>query len=166
MGPFNDARIKYVLVLVDYLSKWTELESVTDIYTDSVINIYLREGLPENIVTDNGVQFTSHKMKDFLIKHNIKHSKSALYHPQGNGLVERMNRTIKEGIQIAKLEEKYAILATKERLLAYHTTRDSITDRTPFELMRGRLGRTNMTRTCCYYDIYIIILKFSVGISK
>ena len=50
--------------------------------------------LPEFLVTDNGVQLTSHKMKEFLKGNGITHLHASLYHPQTNGLVERMNRTV------------------------------------------------------------------------
>ena len=100
----------------------------------------MREGYPYHIVTDNGVQFTSHKMKDYFAEHRIEHSTTALYHPPGNELVERMNRTIKEGIQLATPQHKDLVLATKERLFVYHTTPHSMTEKTPFELMHGRVA--------------------------
>ena len=103
-------------------------------------SVFVREGYPNHIVTDNGVQFTSHKIKDYFAERGIKHSTTALYHPQGNGLVERINRTIKEGIQLATLQHKDPVLATKERLFVYHTTPHSMTEKTPFELMRGRVA--------------------------
>ena len=59
-----------------------------------------------------------------------------------------MNRTIKEGIQIANLQGKDPTTVTKERLLIYHTTPNTITNKTPFELMRGRPGRTKLYTSC------------------
>ena len=55
-----------------------------------------------------------------------------------------MNRTVKEGIQIGKLEGKSPVLATRERLSAYHTTRNTTTGKTPFQLMRGICARTKL----------------------
>ena len=52
-----------------------------------------------------------------------------------------MNRTVKEGIQIGKLEGK-SVLATRERLSAYHTTPNTTTGKT--RLMRGRCARTKL----------------------
>ena len=51
-------------------------------------NVFAREGLPEFLVTDNGVQLTSHKMKEFLKGNGITHLLASLYHPQTNCLVE------------------------------------------------------------------------------
>ena len=121
MGPFKTMIRKYATVLADYFSKWCEVEFVTDITTSCVIkflqNVSMHEGYPNHIVTDYGVQFTSHEVKD----RGILHSASVLYHPQANGLVERMNHTIKEGIQLATLQHKDPVLATKERLFVYHS---------------------------------------------
>ena len=90
MGPFKTMNGKYVIVLVDYFSKWCEVEFFQ--------SVFVREGYPNHIVIDNGIQFTSHEIKDYFTEHGIEHSTTALYHPQGNGLVERMNRTIEEDL--------------------------------------------------------------------
>ena len=55
-----------------------------------------------------------------------------------------MNRTVNEGIQIGKLEGTSPVLATRERLSAYHTTPNTTTGNTPFQLMRGRCARTKL----------------------
>ena len=148
MGPFNDPKHKFVIVLADYCSKWCEVAFETEVTTDKMIhfldNVFAREGLPEFLVTDNGVQLTSHKIKEFLKGNGITHLLASLYHPQINGLVERMNRTVKEGVQIGKLEGKSPVLATRERLSAYHTTPNTTTGKTPFQLMRGRCAKTKL----------------------
>ena len=83
-------------------------------------------------------------MKDYFTERGIEHSTTALYHPQGNGLVERINPTIKEGIQLATLQHKDPVQSTKERLFVYHTAPHSMTEKTPFELMRGRVAKTKL----------------------
>ena len=70
MGPFKTMNGKYALVLIDYFSKWCKVEFVTDITTSPVIkfrhNVFVLEGYPNHSVTGNGVQFTSHKIKDYF----------------------------------------------------------------------------------------------------
>ena len=61
-------------------------------------NVFAREGLPAFLVIDNVVQLTSHRMKEFLKENGITHLHASLNHPQTNSLVERINRTVKEGI--------------------------------------------------------------------
>ena len=153
MGPFDDPKYKFVMVLVDYYSKWCEVEFAKEVTTDKMIqfldNVFAREGTPESLVTDNGVQLVSHKMKDFLDSNGITHLLASLYHPQAqtNELVERMNRTVKEGIQVGKLEGKTPVRATRDRLRAFHATPNGLTGKTPFELMRGRRGKTKLQIT-------------------
>ena len=106
--------------------------------------MFAREELPEFLVTDNGAQLTSHKTKDFLKGNGITHLLASLYHLQTNGLVERMNRSVKEGIQMGKIEGKYPVLAIRERLSAYHTTPNTTTGNAHFMLMRGRCARTKL----------------------
>ena len=57
MGPFNDPKHKFVIVLVDYYSKWCEVAFETEVTTDKMIQfldtVFAREGLPECFVTDS-----------------------------------------------------------------------------------------------------------------
>ncbi|KFD54723.1 hypothetical protein M513_04423, partial [Trichuris suis] len=57
--------------------------------------IFNREGLPREIVSENGVQFISNEFKQFLNDHAIRHCRTSLYYPQANGEVERFNRVLK-----------------------------------------------------------------------
>ena len=96
-------------------------------------SVFVREGYPNHIVMDNSVQFTSHER-----------GIEPLYHPQANGLVKRMNCTIKEGFQVATLQHKDPVQATKERLFVYHTTPHSMIEKTPIELTHGRDAKTKL----------------------
>ena len=77
---------RYAIVLVDYFSKWCEVEFVMDITTIRVIkflhNVFVHEGYPNHIVMDNGVPFTSHVYLSYFVEGGIGHSTSALCHPQ------------------------------------------------------------------------------------
>ena len=53
---------------------------VTDKMIQFLDNVFARDGLPEFLVTDNGVQLTSHKMKEFLEGNGITHLLASLYH--------------------------------------------------------------------------------------
>ena len=86
MGPFNTVNKKYATVLADYFSKGCEVEFVTDSTTSRVIkflqSVFVCEDFPNHIVTDNGVQFTSHKMNHYFTERGIEYSTTALYHPK------------------------------------------------------------------------------------
>ncbi|XP_069095359.1 gypsy retrotransposon integrase-like protein 1 [Pleurodeles waltl] len=106
-GPFTllESDMRYLIVVTDYYSKWIHWEFLSNVSTETVIEflrkIFAIEGLPRILVSDNGTQLTSQKMCEFLECHGIRQEKSPLYNPSSNGQVERMNRFMKEGIQLA-----------------------------------------------------------------
>lgn len=109
MGPLNCSvwARKFINVLVDYYSHWIVVKVVNRITTQDMIDFlsdtFMLVGIPSSIVNDNGVQFTSERMKDYLSKLPIVHLKTALHCPKANRLVERVNRMIKECIQSAQI---------------------------------------------------------------
>ncbi|XP_057808690.1 uncharacterized protein LOC131023162 [Salvia miltiorrhiza] len=94
----------FLIVAVDYFSKWVEAEAVSKIDEGTVErfiwrNICCRYGVPRIIVSDNGTQFTGQKIADFCDRMDIMQHFVSLAHPQANGQVELANRTICEGIK-------------------------------------------------------------------
>ena len=139
------AHARYLLVLIDLHSKWPEVRAVTHV-TSSTVNLFLsdvfaRWGLPEEIITDNGRQFVSREFEEFLSQLGIAHCKTALYHPQANGAVERFNRVLKEGIRAGKSEGKSFDTILRSTLANYRSTVHSTTGTSPAELISGRKMR-------------------------
>jgi transposase InsO family protein len=54
--------------------------------------------VPNNIITDNGTQFTTREFKDFCVDSGIKINYASVSHPQSNGQVERSNNMILQGL--------------------------------------------------------------------
>ena len=104
-GPFIVALSsqKYVITLIDYTSKYVFLDTCTDITSATIMHwldtVFCEAGLPQQLISDNGRQFTSDSFKSYLANRDITHIRTTPYHPQANGLVERFNRTLKCGIQ-------------------------------------------------------------------
>ncbi|XP_078533910.1 gypsy retrotransposon integrase-like protein 1 [Lissotriton helveticus] len=144
LGPFHvlPNTSKYFLVLVDHLSRWVEVEPINIPNSKNVIDclsrIFLREGCPEEILTDNGVQFISKEMSVFLNNCCIKHTRTPLYHPQSNGKTERFNRVIVECVQAAFRSNNCIFQAVKDLIWSYRISPHVATGFSPFELMRGR----------------------------
>ncbi|PIK53283.1 hypothetical protein BSL78_09811 [Apostichopus japonicus] len=103
---------RFAITLIDYKSKWPEVVFTDTVTSSTVIEFLLtvfgREERSKEIVTDHGVQFTSHECNEFLRSRNIVHRMSAIYHPQGNSTVERFNRVFKGYLQTARLENTSA----------------------------------------------------------
>ena len=137
---------RFVIVLIDLHSKWPEIKPVTTITSSAVItflsDMFTRWGLPREIISDNGKQFTSREFEDFLSGLGIKHCKTALYHPQSNGAVERFNRVLKEGLRGGKSSNQPIEVTLRSILASYLSIPHSTTGVSPAELMIGRQLRT------------------------
>jgi transposase InsO family protein len=84
---------RYLVVIHDFCWKWPEVFPTSHVTSAKVINcledLFSRWGLPKCIVTDNGLQFVSAEFPTYLSRLGIHHSRTATYHPQANGAVER-----------------------------------------------------------------------------
>eukprot|EP00253_Pinus_taeda_P036248 PITA_36248 len=99
-------------------------------------NIFYKSVYPRELVTDQGSQFTSNLIEDFLAHHKIKHRNSTPYHPQANGKVEVTNRAL-EGIltKVVSSNRKDWADHLVEATWAYNTTWKTTTGFTPYELV-------------------------------
>jgi hypothetical protein len=102
MGPFPPSFGKnYILVAVDYVSKWVEAVALPTNDAKVVVkflrhNIFSRFGVPRALISDQGTHFINKLMENLLKKYNVKHKIATPYHPQTSGQVEVSNRQIKK----------------------------------------------------------------------
>nr|XP_025616244.1 uncharacterized protein LOC112708272 [Arachis hypogaea] len=143
LGPFPTAprQVKYLVVAIDYFSKWIEAQPLAKITSAQMIsfvwkNIICRFGIPNNITTDNGRQFIDQSFKAFLQNLKIKQHFSSVEHPQSNGLAEDANKVILQALR-KKLDNAKGLWAelVPEVLWAYNTTAHSTTKESPFRLV-------------------------------
>lgn len=136
------SRWRFLIVAYDMYSKWPEVRAVNNVTSSAVISflkeLFSRWGLPTRIITDNGKQFVSREIETFFVSLGIKHSRTALYHPQSNGAVERFNRYLTDQLRIARVEGRSVDEALFTALSAYRSTKHCTTQRSPSELMCGR----------------------------
>ena len=76
-----------------------EAKELTRATKQTIVNflfeeIFVRFGIPREIITDQGAQFTSKLVQEIANKYKIKHQKSTPYHPQANGQVESTNKNL------------------------------------------------------------------------
>ncbi|KAL4291997.1 hypothetical protein GQ457_14G014960 [Hibiscus cannabinus] len=101
MGPFPSSFDNlYILLAVDYVSKWVEAIATTHNDAKTVQrfikkNIFTRFGTPRVIISDEGRHFDNRSIAAALRKLGINHKLSTAYHPQTNGQAEVSNREIK-----------------------------------------------------------------------
>ena len=100
-------------IVVDAHSKWPEVIQMSTTTSQSTMEVlrslFSYYGLPEQIVLDNGAQFTSDEFAHFMKVNGIKHIRSAPYHPASNGLAERFVQTFKRAMKPVKGKGKHSI---------------------------------------------------------
>ncbi|KAL3740381.1 hypothetical protein ACJRO7_021632 [Eucalyptus globulus] len=145
IGPINPKASnghRFILVAIDYFSKWIEAASYVNVTARNVVkfirrDIIARYGVPEAIVTDNGTNLNNKFIDELFSKFKIKHLNSSPYRPQMNGAVEAANKNIKK--ILAKTAENYRDWHDRLpfALMAYRTSIRTSTGATPFSLVYG-----------------------------
>ena len=91
--------MRFLLVAIDYFTKWVEAEALATITEAKVQNfvgknIVCKFGIPKMIISENGQQFDSHRFRTFCTNLGIKNKYSSPGHPQANGQTEVTNWTL------------------------------------------------------------------------
>ena len=101
MSPFliGVKQLKFLVVGIDYFTKWVEVEALAIITKKSIRsfvwrNIICRFRIPRILVSDNGKQFDNNAIRGFCSELGIKNHYSSPAHPQANGQVEVTNRSL------------------------------------------------------------------------
>ena len=141
LGPFSLAlgQLKYLVVAIDYFTKWIEAEPLPIITTEKVRKFVqkrtiCRYRVPYHLVSNNGTQFTYWRFEDFCRELGIVQLFSSVEHPQTNGLVA--NKVIIAGLK-KRMEEAKGLQVddVHAMLQTYHTTPHSSTQETPYRLV-------------------------------
>ena len=133
----------HLLTIVDRFTRWPTAIPIRDISAETVIdalalNWIAQHGVPETITTDRGSQFTSEIWKQLLQTWGVKHSTTTAYHPQSNGLVERLHRRLKESlIALCQDERDRWFWKLPMTLLALRTTVKPDIGACPSDLVYG-----------------------------
>ena len=105
------------LVIIDSYSKWLEVFDMKNTSAESTVDtlrsLFSSYGLSEEIVSDNGPQFTASVFKSFLKNNGIKRTLTPPYHPASNGAAE-------QSVKILKRSLKKQILHSKDSLSTAH----------------------------------------------
>jgi ribonuclease HI/transposase InsO family protein len=145
LGPFPmaTAQRKFLIVAIDYFTKWIEAKPLAKITTKQVAqflweNVMCRYGIPRVLVTDNGLQFNNKEFRDYCEENGINLRFTSVAHPQANGQAEVANRIILDGLK--KRVERSRNTWVDELLpilWAYRTTCKATTGETQFMLAYG-----------------------------
>ncbi|GKF64353.1 reverse transcriptase domain-containing protein, partial [Tanacetum coccineum] len=90
---------KYILMAVDYLSKWVEAKALPTNDARVVVkflkSLFARFGTPRAIISDRGTHFCNDQFAKVMLKYGVTHRLSTAYHPQTSGQAEVSNRGLK-----------------------------------------------------------------------
>ena len=102
MGPFPPSfRNLYILVVVDYISKWVKAAVLPTNDARAIVNflqrsIFSKFGTPRAIISDEGTHFCNKIFVVAMVKYGVRHKIAIAYYPQSNGQVEVSNREMKK----------------------------------------------------------------------
>lgn len=132
------------MLCVDYYSKYPEMSKLNDQSSASTINalksMFARHGLPDEVMSDNGPQYSSHEFAQFADQWEFKHTTISPGYSQSNGQVERTVQTIKDMFRKLEDEDGDPYLA----LLNYRNTPLDGVGKSPAQLLMSRRLKTRL----------------------
>nr|GFA09990.1 reverse transcriptase domain-containing protein [Tanacetum cinerariifolium] len=143
MGQFPSSKgNKYILVAVDYLSKWVEAKALPTNDARVVVkflkSLFSRFGTPKAIISDRGTHFCNYQFSRVMAKYGVTHRLSTSYHPQTSGQVEVTNRGLKRILE-RTVGENRASWSDKleDALWAFRTAYKTSISCNPYRLVYG-----------------------------
>ncbi|GKE57327.1 reverse transcriptase domain-containing protein [Tanacetum coccineum] len=144
IGPFSSLRgNKYILVAVDYLSKWVEEKALPTndgrVVCKFLKSLFARFGTPRAIISDRGTHFCNDQFAKDMLKYGVTHRLSITYHPQIGGQVEVSNRGLKQILERTVGENRTSWSEKlDDALWAFRTAFKTPIECTPYKFVYGK----------------------------
>jgi cleavage and polyadenylation specificity factor subunit 1 len=140
--PISRSGKQYLLTMIDHFTRWVEAVPINTISAEHCAAKFLehwvcRYGVPVKIVSDQGTQFESALFNELLAQLGIQRHRTTTYHPQSNGAVERVHRTIKQCLRAIGRSNSCWERALPLVLLGLRTSIHEATQFPPSQLVFG-----------------------------
>ncbi|XP_064483083.1 uncharacterized protein K02A2.6-like [Ornithodoros turicata] len=128
-----------LLIVEDSFSRWIEAIPVKNASSEQTVKelrgVFARFGIPHCAVSDNGTPFNGKPFQDFVKANGIRHIRTALYHPQPNGLAESAVRTVNDALKKMKTGD---LRTNVDRWLhSYRRSPNTVSGKSPSEMLLG-----------------------------
>ncbi|GBN48694.1 Retrovirus-related Pol polyprotein from transposon 17.6 [Araneus ventricosus] len=134
---------KWIIVISDYFTRYTEAYALPDIQSHNVAKVLIdfisRHGVMQTLHSDRGSKFLSNAMQEVYTKLGISKQQTLAYNPRGNGMLERLNKTIIDTLShLVSVQQVDWCEHLPFALMAYRNARHRILDENPSFLVYGR----------------------------
>ncbi len=144
--PMAKGKFQYLLTTMCLATRWPDIVPLKSItaraVAEALVGVFGRTGLPFQVLSDNGSQFSGKLMKELTSLLGIELKHTTPYHPQCNGAIERMHSTLENMLRKAHAQGKDWVEQLPFALFALRQMPSRSTGFSPYELVWGRNMRT------------------------
>ncbi|UYV81331.1 hypothetical protein LAZ67_20000799, partial [Cordylochernes scorpioides] len=156
--PTSNDGNKWTVVATDYLTRYAMTKAIPNGSSEEVgkfivEDVILKHGAPRELISDRGRTFISHTIRDINNLCGTAHCFTSAYHPQTNGLTERLNKTLGDMLSMyVDVDQRNWDSVLPYITFAYNTAKQETTGFSPFYLVHGRDVETPLDTILTYRE--------------